>query len=155
MRSWTKAMLGAAIACSGWTAQAQGFDLVTAADQQQDQAAGEVVRPKAASVGKGPAPQIRVVSPSAAADELQSPLRIELNFLPPEGARIVPGSFRVLYGMLKIDLTERLRPHAAVGERGVVVEQAKVPSGSHRLFLQISDDKGNVGEQELRVKIGS
>lgn len=96
---------------------------------------------------------IRVLTPTAQAS-LTAPLRIELVFDAPAGTRVVPSSFRVLYGVLKIDLTERLRRFSTINERGVVVDQAVVPDGLHRLFLQVADDKGNVAEQELRLRVG-
>lgn len=96
---------------------------------------------------------IRVVAPTPQA-AVTAPLRIELAFETPPGTRVVPSTFRVLYGVLKIDLTERLRRFSTISERGVVVDQAVVPDGLHRLFLQVADDKGNVAEQELRLRVG-
>jgi hypothetical protein len=96
---------------------------------------------------------IRVVAPTPQA-AVAAPLRIELAFDSAPGARVVPSTFRILYGVLKIDLTERLRRFATISERGVVVEQAVVPDGLHRLFVQVADDKGNVAEQELLLRVG-
>ena len=62
---------------------------------------------------------------------------------------------RVLYGLPKIDLTDRLEKHATVTEEGVVVDRAQVPAGQHRLFMQVTDDQGNLAEQALRLRIGS
>lgn len=98
-------------------------------------------------------PQIRVLAPSQA-QAVPAPLRIELAFEPTAGARIVPSSFRMLYGVLKIDLTERLRRHATISEAGVVIERAQVPDGMHRLFLQVADDQGQQAKQELRLRVG-
>ncbi|MFY7974661.1 MAG: hypothetical protein ACOVOT_09575, partial [Rubrivivax sp.] len=101
------------------------------------------------------APAIQVIAPQAAGDTaVPMPLRLEFGFTAAPGARIVPGSFRLLYGMLRIDLTERLRPHATVNERGVLVERALMPPGNHRMWVQVGDDQGNLGEQELRFRIG-
>lgn len=97
---------------------------------------------------------IRVLVPTSQA-AVTAPLRIELSFDTPPGTRVVPSTFRVLYGVLKIDLTERLRRFATISERGVVVEQAVVPDGLHRLFLQVANDKGDVAEQELRLRVGA
>lgn len=96
---------------------------------------------------------IRVLAPTPQV-AVTAPLRIELAFEAPPGTRVVPSSFRVLYGVLKIDLTDRLRRFSTISERGVVVDQAVVPDGLHRLFLQVADDKGNLAEQELRLRVG-
>ena len=36
----------------------------------------------------------------------------------------------------------------------VVVDQARVPDGTHRLIVRIADDKGRLGEQELVIHVG-
>jgi hypothetical protein len=138
---------------------AQPFDLVTAAEAQQsaraEQAAPAETGPRTRGLPRAVLPAIRVVEPADPAAAVAPPLRIELAFTPVPGARIVPSSFRILYGVLKIDLTERLRRHATIDERGVVVEGARMPEGQHRLLVQVADDQGNVGEQELRLRVGA
>lgn len=148
------------LAVAGPRAWAAGaFELVTAAEAQSaaraEAAAKPEVRTRSLLLPKTPAPAIRVVTPNAAGSTVPAPLRIELTFSPVPGTRIVPSSFRVLYGLLKIDLTERLRPHATITETGVLVEQAQVPDGQHRLLVQVADDQGNIAEQELRIRVGA
>lgn len=140
------------------------FELVTPAEAARDRE----LRPKNEALdmpevtrsrsmpGAAAAPAalaIRVLTPTSQAS-VTAPLRIELAFEAPPGVRVVPASFRVLYGVLKIDLTERLRRFSTISERGVVVDQAVVPDGLHRLYLQVADDKGNMAEQELRLRVG-
>lgn len=105
------------------------------------------------SLRRGLFPAIRVIAPAAGETELASPLRIELRFDTSPDARIVPSTFRMLYGLLKFDLTDTLRGHARLSEQGAVIEQAVLPPGMHRLLLQIADDRGRVSEQELRLKV--
>ncbi len=141
-------------------ARAEGpFDLVTAAEMQREvkaeAAAPPQITPRFAPAPRSGGPAIRVLAPNAPGTAVPAPLRIELAFSPAPGARIVPSSFRVLYGLLKIDLTDRLRKHATVSEAGVVVDQAQLPDGQHRLILQVADDQGNTAEQELRIRVGA
>ena len=152
------------LAAGAARAQAPGtFDLITEAEAQQaakaEREAPPEVRTRQIVVPKTNVPAIRVISPTtpgaAVAAVAAAPLRIELAFTPTPGTRIVPSSFRVLYGLLKIDLTDRLRQHATVTEAGVVVDRAVVPVGQHRLILQVADDKGNTAEQELRIRVGA
>jgi hypothetical protein len=135
------------------------FEFITAAEARQEAGAeadaAPPVRTRSIPGLKGPAPAIRVVAPSAGGATVPAPLRIELAFQPVPGTHIVPSTFRILYGLLKIDLTERLRKHATVSETGVVVEQAQVPDGQHRLILQVGDDHGNTAEQELLIRVGA
>jgi hypothetical protein len=137
------------------------FELISAAEAQQEaRAEAEAdaqpqTRSRSMPSPKGPAPAIRVLAPDAPGAPVPAPLRIELAFKPAPGTRIVPSTFRVLYGLLKIDLTDRLIRHSRVTETGVVVEHAQVPDGLHRLILQIGDDQGNTAEQELRIRVGA
>ena len=110
--------------------------------------------------GAGPVPPrqtpgIEVLAPAADGRAVPSPLRLQVAFLPPVDARIVPGSFRILYGVLKLDVTERLQRHAQLSETGVVVEQAQVPQGTHRLFVRVADEKGRVAEQAVVIRVGA
>jgi hypothetical protein len=137
---------------------ADSFDLITPDEARAELAAAarssSELRTRSLPIPKPGQPAIRVVSPIAPGASVPAPLRIEVSFQPAPGARIVPSSFRVLYGVMKIDLTERMKKHATVTEAGVVVEQAQVPEGQHRLILQVADDQGNTAEQELRIRVG-
>ena len=148
--------------CSGALAQTAGtFELVTVAEAQRaaqaEAQAQPEVRTRQLVIPKSntSAPAIRVISPQSQGATVTAPLRLEVAFTPTPGTRIVPASFRVLYGLLKIDLTERLRKHATVTESGLVVDRAVVPDGQHRLIIQVGDDQGNTAEQEIRVRVGT
>ena len=154
----------AVVMVASWAGAAQaqtggGFELITAAEAQQtaraELEAPPEIRPRQVPGPKGNVPGIKVLSPSTTTATVAAPLRIEVAFTPTPGTRIVPSTFRVLYGLLKIDLTERLRKHATVTETGVVVDRAVVPEGQHRLILQVADDQGNTAEQELRIRVGA
>lgn len=137
----------------------QPFDLVTAAEAQRDAAAPRPPRsramPPAAPSAPARAPTIEVIAPQGEDNPLSSPLRIEVAFKAPPDARIVPSTFRLLYGVLKIDLTDRLHKVATIRESGVVVDQARVPDGTHRLIVRVADDKGRFGEQELLIRVAA
>lgn len=137
------------------------FELVTEAEAQHESRAAAAAASGAAALptvprsrgvtippGPGSAPAIDVVAPAGEAT-VSSPLRLEVAFRPAPDARIVTDSFRVLYGLLKIDLTERLQRQARLSERGVVVEGARMPQGTHRLLLRVADDKGRMAEQAV------
>ena len=156
------ALATAALLMASGPARAQtggAFELISASEAQREAAAeaaapAELITPRAAPVPRGDATTIRVVSSNTAASGVAAPVRIEVAFTPAPGARIVPSSFRVLYGLLKIDLTDRMKKNATVTETGVVVDNAQVPDGQHRLILQVADDQGNIAEQELRIRVG-
>lgn len=142
--------------------QADGFDLITPSEARQEAQAEAAAPPvaiaprtRSLTVPKTNQPSIQVVTPTAPGEAVSAPVRIELAFKPAPGTRIVPSTFRVLYGLLKIDLTDRLKKHATVTEEGVVVDRAQVPVGQHRLIMQVTDDQGNLAEQELRLRVGA
>jgi hypothetical protein len=149
---------GLALVLSWGGAQAAGaaapFDLVTEAEAKVEAAAPRA--PRMRSIKPAPAvgsPAIQVVAPSLDGGAIGSPLRIAVTFKPVAGSRILPGTFRVMYGVLKIDLTDRVSKYATISEDGAVIDQAKMPSGQHRLLLRVADDKGNLGEQELLFRV--
>lgn len=142
-------------------AHAAPFELLTAADTQRDQQAhpkqdgalAATPQPRSLNPSDPARLSIRVVAPDEAS-ALPAPVRIELAFQAAPGARVLPASFRLLYGALKLDLTERLRGNAQITERGVVVDQAMVPPGLHRLTVQIGDDQGNLAQREMLLRVG-
>lgn len=98
-------------------------------------------------------PFIKIISPSPDSQAIASPIRIELAFQTSADAHVIPDSFKVLYGLLKIDITAKIRPYAKVTESGLVAENAALPSGNHRLFLEISDSAGRMAVRELRFTV--
>lgn len=137
---------------------AQAFELVSPEQSSAEQqalstagAVGEAEPPRSRSLK--PTPIIKVLSPALDGSTLKSPLRIELRFEPFGDVKINPASFKVLYGMLRIDLTDKIRSNARLSEAGLLAEQASIPSGSHRLLLQVADAAGRVTETELKFKV--
>jgi hypothetical protein len=98
-------------------------------------------------------PSITIVSPQSTVRPISTPVRIEVAFETSPGARIVPDTFKVLYGLFKIDVTSKIRPYAVVSEHGLLAEKAVLPPGTHRLILQISDSAGRTAESEVKFSI--
>ncbi len=152
---WLRAVGGWFLLSSRAVYADEAFVLVTDALAEQErraQAAGAL--PPPVPRRRGVYPRLQVLAPDAAG-ALASPLRLALRFETSADAHIVPGTFRLLYGVMKFDLTETLLRHARVSEQGLVADAAMVPPGTHRLLLQIADDRGRVTEQELRLKVAA
>jgi len=99
-------------------------------------------------------PAIDIIQPHPNADtKVQAPFAIEVQFKSLADAEIVPSTFRVLYGALKIDITGRVTKYVKVSEQGFNLENAHIPVGKHRLILQIQDDKQRMAERELRFEV--
>ncbi|MBV8123681.1 MAG: hypothetical protein JOY60_13105 [Burkholderiaceae bacterium] len=156
---------------SGWLlgrahAAPGSFDLVTAADMQLDAAhsgesppdmqPGHAPRTRSLGDASAPAPVIRVSKPTLMQGHavLSSPVSIDLRFEAGEGARIVPGSFRVLYGGWHIDITDRILANVgAPTEQGIAIQNANIPAGHHKLTLQISDDHSREARLAIELDI--
>ena len=98
------------------------------------------------------APIIELRSP-ALGIPLTMPVRIEMKFRAVAPATIRPETFRVRYGVLRLDITDRLRGAAKVLSDGIEVEQAILPKGSHRLFVEVRDSLDRSREQIMEFEV--
>ena len=103
---------------------------------------------------KGIVPAIDILKPEPAPDlKVKAPFAIAVEFKGQPDAGIVPGSFKVLYGALKLDITNRITKYVKVTEQGFTLDNAQIPTGKHRLTLQVQDDKQRLAERELRFEV--
>jgi hypothetical protein len=103
---------------------------------------------------KGIVPGIDILKPEPAPDlKVKAPFAIAVQFKGQPDALIVPGSFKVLYGALKIDITSRITKFVKVTEQGFTLDNAQIPVGKHRLTLQVQDEKQRQAERELRFEV--
>ena len=98
------------------------------------------------------APKIELVSPKLDS-AISSPTQIQLKFIPKTPAITKPETFRILYGTFQIDITERLLKVATVTPQGISVPEAKLPSGKHKLVLNIQDSDGRVCSRLIEFEI--
>ena len=157
------AFLIAAYACSAWaggaldasnvskTSGADGGALPVLAD-------GWLVSPAEAQTFRGQdgfnapaALRARAIVPLI--DILQPEPGGDLKVKGQSDAAINPATFKVFYGALKIDITSRITQYVTVTKDGFSLTDAKIPSGKHRLTLQVQDDKQRVAERELRLVV--
>jgi hypothetical protein len=126
------------------------FELVSARELQASMAASEPLTAKAIAVPG--APQIEVVHPRLDSP-VASPTAIQLLFVPSASSTVRPETFKVLYGRLRIDITQRLVNAAKVTTDGITVKEASLPKGAHRLVLSIEDLQGRQGFKSLDFEI--
>lgn len=99
-------------------------------------------------------PLIDLLRPEPAADlKVKAPFAIAVQFRGQADAPIEPATFKVLYGALKIDITQRITKFVTVTREGFSLENANIPPGKHRLILQVQDAKQRLAERELRVEV--
>jgi hypothetical protein len=100
------------------------------------------------------APLIDIVAPEPAPDlKVKAPFLISVLFKGQVDSPIDPSTFKVLYGALKIDITQRITKFVRVTKDGFVLDKAQIPVGKHRLTLQVLDDKQRLAERELRLEV--
>lgn len=99
-------------------------------------------------------PLIEILKPEPTADlKVVAPFAIQVQFRSQADAEIVPDTFKVMYGALKLDITSRITKYVKVTPEGFMLDNAKIPAGKHRLTLQVQDSKQRVAERELRVEV--
>ncbi len=99
-------------------------------------------------------PLIDILKPESVSDlKVKAPLTIAVQFKSQPDSAIDPSTFKVMYGAFKIDITSRLTKFITVSKDGFELANAKVPSGKHRLTLQVQDDKQRLAERELRIDV--
>jgi len=98
------------------------------------------------------APVIQVLNPKNAST-VSSPTPVEIKFQSTDQSIVKPESFRVLYGTFQIDITKRILNVTKVTSEGVSVQAANLPSGKHKLILNIEDSQGRVGSQSIEFEV--
>lgn len=132
----------------GASSAADRFMLVSPEEFAQSQAAPHI-EPKALILPEPGAPEIVVVSPTAQGT-IPTPMDIRLTFVPADGAQIDPDSLRILYGWLKLDITDRVMKHAKFSTSELSASGADIPAGNHKIVIRVSDDKGRTGERTVK-----
>lgn len=129
---------------------ASAVTLVSLQEMQASMAAAESFTAKATPVPG--APVIEVIAPRLNTP-ITSPSSIELLFQPAAPSAVRPETFRVLYGRLRLDITQRLLSATPITAQGITVKEASLPKGSHRLLLSIEDTEGRQGQKMLEFEV--
>ena len=83
--------------------------------------------------------------------EIAKPVSIDISF----GQRLAPvdlSSLRVTYlKFIPIDITDRVRDYASA--RGIKIDNADLPAGSHKVRFSIKDSEDRLSEEILKITI--
>jgi hypothetical protein len=132
---------------------AQTFDLVSQSEFLASENQEKRVPPFSARSTPGPSdPVIDIRSPSLTGS-VKAPVSIDLRFLTSGAAKINWESLRILYGAFKLDITDRVRKEAKVLPDGIQIASANLPSGSHKLIIQVANTEGKQAEREVRFTV--
>ena len=58
-----------------------------------------------------------------------------------------------MYGALKFEITSCITKFFKVTPQGFSIDKAQIPTGKHRLTLQVLDQKQRLAVRELRLKV--
>lgn len=144
-------LAGALLAATIVLAAGRGFDLLSPQEYQSELTAR--AKPGASFVRRGAdlnAPSITVVKPDRSAP-IQPPVDIDVRFQPAQGATVNVSSLKIKYGFLGLDITQRIlqAPGVQVSAGGLRATGARLPSGSHKLLIEIADNYGRTGRQTI------
>jgi hypothetical protein len=148
-------LAGTVFAATLVLAAAGGFRLLSQEEYQSELAArakpGASFATRAADLN---APTITVVKPDRSGP-IQPPVDIDVRFQAAEGATVSLPSLRIRYGFLGIDVTQRIlgAPGVQVSPAGLRASGAQLPSGSHKLIIEIADNYGRTGRQTLEFTV--
>ena len=128
-----------------------GFELLSSKEYQSELTARAA--PNATLISKAAdvdAPAITVVRPDRSAP-IQPPVDIDVRFKAAQGATVNVSTLRITYGFLHLDITKRIlgAPGVQVTADGLRASGAQLPSGSHKLIIEVADNIGRVGRQTL------
>jgi hypothetical protein len=84
---------------------------------------------------------------------VSSPTPIELKFQPTPPSAVKPETFKVLYGSFEIDITKRILNVAKVTESGLLVQEANLPKGKHKLMMVVEDTYGRRGNKAIEFEV--
>ncbi len=146
---------GLLIASIASAAPHAGFQLLSAQEYQSELAAraapGATITLRGADFD---APAITVVKPDRSAP-IQPPVDIDVHFKAAQGATVNLASLKIMYGFLKLDITRRIldAPGVQVSAAGLKASGAQLPSGSHKLLIEIADNIGRTGRQPLEFTV--
>jgi len=148
-------LLGVSCLVAGST----GFDLLTTEEYQEEKDArsmvtrgpgARAVEPESEHAEGGPL--IEILAPDAR-KVVKAPVDISVRFSPGAGSTIVLESLRIRYGMIGLDVTDRIRKAATVTERGIEATGAALPAGSHSMSIEIADSAGRNTKQGFKFQV--
>lgn len=124
--------------------------LVTEAELAASLAAPEPLFPR--FTPEPGAPRILVETPRLNA-AISAPIALRLRFEASRNTKIRPETFKVKYGSLRIDITERITGATEVSPSGLEISRASLPKGRHTLVFSIEDALGRLNERPLQFEI--
>lgn len=100
-------------------------------------------------------PIIRVATPNLSVPVV-TPTPIEIGFQSESPSTIKPETFKVFYGFgpFQKEITDRIISGSAqISSGGIRAKDVALPSGRHKLIVQVEDSEGRVGSQQFEFEV--
>ena len=141
------------LAAGAW-ADTESWALVTA---EEIQAEAEFAAERSLQAGQQRrshpgAPAIKILAPDVDT-RLASPITMHVTFSAQEGSDINPASLRILYGLLRLDVTERVLQHVSFDGTQLRADGMELPNGTHRFTVEIADTKERLTRSSIKVRV--
>jgi hypothetical protein len=127
------------------------FELISNAEFKAERGARGGITELRQTLTPSNVPRIEISAPDIS-KKIKSPINLEVRFATDPPAVVDPKTLQVLYGALRLDITERIRKAAQITSRGISAENAVLPTGSHRLIIGIADSAGRYAEKQIRIQ---
>jgi hypothetical protein len=159
MSSWFRLpalVAGILVVTIAAAAVGSGFELLSKREYQSE-LDKRATAPQAPLILKGAdfnAPVITVVSPDHSGP-IKPPVDIDLEFKAVQGANVDIGTLKIFYGFLHLDITQRIlqAPGVQISPAGLKASGAQLPSGSHKLLIQVADNLGRTARQPVEFVV--
>ncbi len=113
---------------------------------------GGAFEPVSSTVTVPGSPEILIVKPEL--DRvLVSPVSIQFMVIPIDGSSIDWNSFKLSYGSLRFDITDRFLRLAKRTPSGFKLDGFEIPAGDHRLQMSVRDNKSRWGTREFVLHV--
>jgi hypothetical protein len=145
-----RTFLSVLIAAYASRALAAEWSLVTNEEFSREQAAPHIE--ESFALPPQGVPDIEIDQPDQT-KPIKSPVTIRISFRAQDGALIDRSSFRVTYGWFGIDITQRILEHAQLTSQGITAADAQLPSGRHRVTIQIADNRRRVATRTFEFTV--
>jgi hypothetical protein len=154
-RAWVTALTIILVGATFAGAAQAGFQLLSASEYRDELVARAA--PEAHFAPRGAdfnAPTITVMKPDHSA-AIQPPVDIDVRFAAAQGATINISTVKILYGFMKLDVTQRIlqAPGVQVSPEGLKASGAQLPRGSHKLFIEVADNLGRTARQPVEFTV--
>ena len=113
---------------------------------------GGLFEPLSSNVNDSGSPEFLIVQPEIE-KVLTSPISIQLMVIASDSANLRWETFKLTYGSLRFDITDRFLRLAKKTKSGFRVEELEIPEGDHRLQLSIRDSKNRWGTREFVLHV--